>query len=1071
MRKALLLVVALFTMTLSFEVSAQQRVITGKVISDEDGLGLPGATVLVKGTTVGTTTDLDGNYSINVPAGSDVLIFSFVGLQTSEEAIGNRTVINITLTTDASQLSEVVVTAIGIEREKKALGYGVTSVGNEQLENRPEQDVARVLQGKVPGVNITSTNGMSGSGTNMVIRGYSSATGSNQPLFVVDGVPFNTATNSTNGFSTGGATTSSRFLDIDPNNIESMSVLKGLSATVLYGDQGRNGVILITTKSGASKRKAAEVTINQSVFSNKAASLPTYGTVYGNGFQQAPGFFFSNFGPRMDQGLTVNHPYATSSVASVREAFPEFWVDGIVGGTPVQYEYKAYEDPSTAFFQTGLVANTSIQIAGGSDRTGYSASFGYTDDEGFTPGNELKKYNFGLGINSAVTDKLSVNSSFTFAITDLQSPPVNASFGSGPNGGIPSVFAHVLYTPRSVDLAGLPFENPVDKSSVYYRGGNDIVNPNWLVKNYVNTSDVQRFFNSTSLNYDITDNFSVTYRLGLDTYTETQEAQYNKGGPSSSLATTSGYYRTINMMNTIWNQDLIINWKKEFSEKFGMSALIGGNSRYDYYEQVGVASQGQLAFGLFRHSNFTNSSSNDAYTGNTMNFTQEERRMGIYANVTLDYSNFLYFNLSARNDWTSTVEPENRRILYPGASVSFIPSTAFNWNSSTVNDLKLRLAYGTSAGFPPPYRTRNILAQSARAFDVNGQVTQTHAVANRLGNPNLKPELHEELEFGVEAVMFNNKLRFDLSLYEKNTNDLITNSPIDPSTGFTTTQINIGKIRNRGIEFQATVTPISTASGFRWESTVNWSMYRTKTISLGGGLEEIVVAGFTTLGNFAIPGQPFNVIKGIGFDRDEQTGQPIILSNGLHKPTSDLVVLGDPNPRWNGSWINTFSYKGFTLNAMLEYRHKGDVFSNTVTATLARGVTKDPVADRELTFIMPGVKEDGTPNDYQITASDYFFGGYQGATDEPNIFDGSMIRLRELSLGYELPSSLMAKTPFKRASVAVSGSNLWFKALNFPPNMNFDVDVLGTGVGNGLGFDFVTGPSSRRFGGTVTLTF
>jgi TonB-dependent SusC/RagA subfamily outer membrane receptor len=245
MRKALLFVVALFTLTFSYEVMAQQRVITGKVISDEDGLGLPGATVLVKGTTVGTTTDLDGNYSIGVPAGSDVLIFSFVGLTTSEETIGNRSVINITLTPDASQLSEVVVTAIGIEREKKALGYAVTSVDNAQLENRPETDVARVLQGKVPGVNITSTNGMSGSGTNMVIRGYSSATGSNQPLFVVDGVPFNTSTNAQNGFTTGGATTSSRFLDIDPNNIESMSVLKGLSATVLYGDQGRNGVILI----------------------------------------------------------------------------------------------------------------------------------------------------------------------------------------------------------------------------------------------------------------------------------------------------------------------------------------------------------------------------------------------------------------------------------------------------------------------------------------------------------------------------------------------------------------------------------------------------------------------------------------------------------------------------------------------------------------------------------------------------------------------------------------------------------------------------------------------------------
>ncbi|TFV96152.1 SusC/RagA family TonB-linked outer membrane protein [Algoriphagus kandeliae] len=1071
MRKALLFVVALFTMMLSYEVSAQQRVITGQVISDEDGLGLPGATVLVKGTTVGTTTDLDGNYSISVPEGGEILIFSFVGLETKEEVIGNRTVINVTLTTDAAQLSEVVVTAIGIEREKKALGYAVTSVGNEQLENRPEQDVARVLQGKVPGVNITSTNGMSGSGTNMVIRGYSSATGSNQPLFVVDGVPFNTSTNNQNGFTTGGATTSSRFLDIDPNNIESISVLKGLSATVLYGDQGRNGVILITTKSGASKRKAAEVTINQSIFTNEAASLPTYGTTYGNGFQQAPGFFFSNFGPRMDQGLTVNHPYATSSVQKVREAFPQFWVDGIVGGTPVQYEYKSYADPSQIFFQTGLISNTSVQIAGGSDRTGFNASFGYTDEEGFTPGNNLKKYNFGLGINSAVNDKLSVKSSFTFAITDLESPPVNAAFGSGPSGGIPSVFAHVLYTPRSVDLGGLPFENPIDRSSVYYRGGNDIVNPNWLVKYYQNTSDVQRFFNSTSLIYDINDDFSVTYRIGLDTYTELQELRYNRGGPSASLATTSGYYRSVNVQNTIWNQDLIINWKKQFSDKFGMSALIGGNSRYDSYAQNGVASQGQLAFGLFRHSNFTNSSSNDAYSGSNLNFTQEERRMGVYANVTLDYSNYLYFNLSARNDWTSTVEPENRRILYPGASVSFIPSTAFNWNSSTVNDLKLRLGYGTSAGFPAPYRTRNVLVQSARAFDRDGSVTQTHSVSNVLGNPNLKPELHEEIEFGVEGVMFNNKLRFDLSLYQKNTRDLITQSPIDPSTGFTSTAINIGKIRTRGIEFQATVTPVSTASGFEWNSTINWGMYRSVTVELGAGLDEIVVAGFTTLGNFAIPGEPFNVIKGIGFERDEQTGQPIVLSNGIYKPAADLQILGDPNPRWNGSWINSFSYKGFTLNAMLEYRHKGAVFSNTVTATLARGVTKDPVVDREFAFIMPGVKEDGTPNDIMITASDYFFSGYQGATDEPNVFDGSMVRLRELSLGYELPSTLMAKTPFKRASIALSGTNLWFLALNFPPNMNYDVDVLGTGVGNGLGFDFVTGPSSRRFGGTVTLTF
>ncbi|MFD2201604.1 SusC/RagA family TonB-linked outer membrane protein [Shivajiella indica] len=1076
MRKALLFVIALFTMALTFEVSAQQRVITGKVISDEDGLGLPGASVLVKGTTIGTTTDLDGNYSISVPEGSNVLIFSFVGLKTQEEAIGNRSVINITLAVDASQLSEVVVTAIGIEKEKKALGYAVTTVGDEQIQNRPEADVSRVLQGKVAGVNITATNGLSGSGTNIIIRGYSSATGSNQPLFVVDGVPFNTNTNTTNGFTTGGATTSSRFLDIDPNNIENVSVLKGLSATVLYGDQGRNGVILITTKSGASKRRAAEVTINQSLFSNKAASLPSYGQFYGNGFQQQPGLFFSNFGPRLDIGLQTNHPIASSGSASIRNAFPEFFVpnaDGTPSTTPIRYDFKAYEDVTTAFFQTGLVSNTSVQLSGSSDRTGFSASFGYTNDEGFLPGNNLEKFNFGLGVNSAITDKFSVNSSFTFAITDLLSPPVNAAYGSGPSGGIPSAFANTLYVPRSYDLKNLPYTNPTDGSNVHYRSNGDQLNPYWLVENYVNQSKVNRFFNSTSLNYDFNDKFSATYRIGLDTYSESRESRYNKGGRGGvSTLIDTGYYKSVYITNTIWNQDLVFTYRTDLSDKIGFSALLGGNSRYDVYTQDGLVSTGQLALNLFRHSNFLQASSRDPLNNVPLQYNEEQRRMGIYANVTLDYDDYLFLNLSARNDWTSTVEPENQRILYPGASVSFLPSQAFNWNSSTVNDLKLRFGYGTSAGFPSPYSTRNILNQNARAFqNVAGSLFQTQSVSTTLGNPNLKPELHEEIEFGVESTMFNNKLRFDLSLYQKNTRNLITNSPIDPATGFTSTAVNIGRIRNRGIEFQATATPVSRPSGFTWESIVNFTLYRTVTMELTEGLDEIVVAGFTDLGNFAIPGKPFNIIKGTGFARDEQTGQPIVLPSGDYQTAAELVELGDPNPAWTGSWINTFRYKGFFFNFMLEYRHRGVIYSNTVTATLARGVTKDPVVDRELTFILPGVKQDGTPNDIQVTAANYFFNQYHTGADESNVFDGSAIRLRELSIGYDIPSSLISKTPFKRASVALSGTNLWFKALNFPPNMNYDPDVLGLGVGNGLGFDFVTGPSSRRLGGTVTLTF
>lgn len=1076
MRKALLFVIALFTMALTYEVSAQQRVITGKVISEEDGLGLPGASVLVKGTTIGTTTDLDGNYSINVPDGSNTLIYSFVGLTTQEQNIGNRSVINITLLVDAATLGEVVVTAIGIEKDKKALGYAVSTVGEELIQNRPEADVSRVLQGKVAGVNITATNGMSGSGTNIIIRGYSSATGSNQPLFVVDGVPFSSGTNATGGFTSGGAATSSRFLDIDPNNIENVSVLKGLSATVLYGDQGRNGVILITTKSGTRKRKAAEVTINQSVFGNQAASLPTFGNEYGNGFQQQPGLFFSNYGPRLDIGLQTAHPIASSAIPEIRSAFPEYFVpnpDGTPSTTPIRYDYRAYEDVGSVFFRTGMVSNTSIQISGGSDRTSFNASFGYTDEQGYVPGNNLNKFNFGLGINSAVSDKMTINSSFTFARTDLVTPPINAAFGSGPSGGIPSVFANTLYLPRNIDLRNWPTEIPTNRGSVLHRGGNDQVNPIWMSRNMLDYSVVDRFFNSTSVNYDFNDKFSVTYRLGLDTYTEQREAQYNKNaGRGVSPLVNSGYYRSISIRNTIWNQDLIFNYRTQFSEKVGFSALLGANLRFDEFERSGLASSNQLAFGLFNHGNFLEVSSRDPLNGLVFDRIVQERRQGIYANVTLDYNDYLFFNLSARNDWTSTVEPENRRILYPGASVSFLPSQAFNWNSATVNDLKLRFGYGTSAGFPSPYRTRNILLQSPRAFiNTAGTLFQSQTLGNSLGNPALQPELHEEFEFGVEGTMFNNKLRFDLSLYQKNTRNLITDAPIDPATGFTASLINIGRIRNRGIEFQATATPISRPSGFSWESIVNFTLYRAVTVELGEGLDEIVVAGFTNLGNFAIPGQPFNIIKGQVIRRDEQSGQPIVLPNGDYETDPELGILGDPNPAWTGSWINTFRYKGLFLNVMMEYRHRGVIFSNTVTATLARGVTKDPVIDRELTFILPGVQQDGTPNDVQVTASNYFFNAYHTGPDEPNVFDGSVVRLRELSLGYDIPSSIISRTPFRRASVALSGTNLWFRALNFPPNMNFDPDVLGTGVGNGLGFDFVTGASSRRFGGTVTLTF
>jgi outer membrane receptor protein involved in Fe transport len=627
----------------------------------------------------------------------------------------------------------------------------------------------------------------------------------------------------------------------------------------------------------------------------------------------------------------------------------------------------------------------------------------------------------------------------------------------------------VFYTPRSVDL-NWPFETPITKRSIYYRGGNDIVNPKWAAKYYSNTSEVSRFFNSTSLNYDISPNLVATYRFGLDTYREVQETKLNRGGPSTSPIVLNGSYQTVNITNTIFNQDFILTYSKELSSKVKMDVLAGFNTRNDFYRQDGIASQTQLAFDLFRHTNFVESASRNLFTGGSLNLTEEQQRMGAYLQATLDYSGFFFVNLSGRHDWTSTVEKENRTILYPGASVSFIPTDAFDIKSNTLSYLKFRLGFGSSAGFPSPYNTRTVLGQNARGFvNSTGSSFTTHTLSNTLGNPNLKPELHQELEAGTEMKLFNNRLSVDFSVYNKNTRNLITFASLDPATGYTGTNINIGRVQNKGIEAVINGDVLKTASGLVWSATLNYNLYRSITRELADGFDQIPVAGFTDVGNFAIPGQPFNIIQGTPILRDS-LGNRVVSGTGQYLAAGNIGILGDPNPRYTASLINSVSYKGFTLSFMFEYRHKGAIVSYTTAALLARGVSEDVGFVRELPMILPGVKQDGTPNDIMVTASGYTFDNYF-FTEEAAVWDGTTIRLREASISYDLPKNIMSKTPFKAASIALSGTNLWFNAVNFPKYTNFDTDMLSLGVGNGLGFDYLTGPSARRFGGTLKLSF
>ncbi len=1062
--KKLSLVLTLVLFVVGF--TTAQRTLTGSVV-DENGEPLIGATILVKNTSRGTVTDVDGTFSIDVPeTEQSVLVVSYTGYESKEVAVGEA-VDNLTveLSSTVEELTEVVVTGLGIEREKKALGYAVTTLSSRDIQARPEGDVARLLRGKAPGVDITQTSGMAGTGTNVIIRGYSSITGSNQPLFVIDGVPFNTSTNNDEGFTTGGATASSRFLDLDPNNIEEVSILKGLSATVLYGEAGRNGVILITTKNGkagADLDKKTEVRVIQSVTRTEIANLPEYQNSYGNGFSGNFGWFFSNWGPAFDvrgsNGIaedgTIEHPYDQDRYNS---AFPEF--DG------ARYEYRPYESVEN-FFEAGLSTNTSLSIENRvGENTTVSATYSYLNDEGFTPNldamrgggpsNFLEKHNFGLGAQTKLDNGLQLRGTFNYVNSQRRVPVTDDAFGGAGSG----LFAALLFTPRSVDLMGLPYQNPIDGSQVYYRRGSTIPNPRWVLNNAGEDETIQRFFGKLEASYEITPWLNAVYRVGIDQYQQRNDRNYNKG---SGADFDDGIMQTSNRQNRITDQVANLLYDFRLSDNFTLDGVIGANFRKEVLNLQRTESTQQLVYGLFTHDNFINN------TSLTRKF--EENNIGVYGTASLGFRNFLYLNLQARNDWTSTLEKDNRSILYPSASLSFIPTDAFPnlTNSQLLNYFKVRVGYGTSAGYPDPYQTRNTLATIVRAYQTQGgAILNRNSVSNRLGNRDLTPELHSEIELGIEARFLYNRIGVDLSLYDKNSDDLIIDLDLDPATGFTNTTVNAAEIVNRGIELGLNFVPVR--GPFTWEFTLNYTRNRSEVLRIAEGVDQIPIAGFTNLGNFAVVGEQYGIMQGTGFNR-APSGELLVNSVGSYTAAAGLQIIGDPNPNYTANWINNFSWKGLSFNFHWQYTDGGDLYSSTVQALLARGNTTDTDVDRFLPIILPGEKADGEPNDIQTYIGDVFFDAYFGA-DEGGVFDATVIRLREVSLSYELPQSLLTNTPFGNVSLQLIGRNLFYNAPNFPEGMNFDPEVLSLGVGNGRGFDFRTAPTSKHYGVTLSATF
>ncbi len=1093
MKKNLLL--SLLGVIMSFAVMAQGKKITGKVTSSDDGSGLPGVTVQVKGTSKGSQTDIEGNYSIEAASGS-TLVFSFVGMNTQEVKLGNQSVVNVSLGADTKQLSEVVVTAIGIQREKKALAYAVSNVNAESLQQRSEPDALRALNGKVPGVNIISGGGAPGQATRITIRGANSFAGNNQPLFVVDGIPFDNSVNATDGFNQN-TVTSNRAYDIDPNNVESMTILKGAAASALYGSRAANGVVVITTKAGSKNaKKGLEVTYNSSYSTEKISTVPEYQDSYTQGSNQTyNGGFIGNWGSafpaevdRINQSLgferyskIIDGNYAAGYVpnpltgvaygaARYKTAFPEF-LDANGNATP--YELKPY-DIIGGFFRRGSVVENSFNISSTGDKTTISAGASRMTNQGIIPNSGADRTTLNFGGNATLANKLNLSGNVNYVNTNQNSPQSGAGYYAD-YGGLAasgSIYSRLFYLPRNFDLNGLPFENPVTGANVFYRA---LDNPLWTAKYNTYTSKVNRVFGNMALTYDVTPWLNLTAKGGVNTYDETRREVYRPGGNSVPL----GQVARRSITNTELDFTFLASANKDISEKINMRLLAGFNANQRYKNISSTLGQTIIDPNLL------------ILGGTNTQFASEfqslRRLYGFFAEYGASYNNYAFLTATIRNDHSSTLPAANNSYLYPSLSGSFIFTEAFKLPTNILSFGKIRANVAKVGKDADPYQVFTSYNFAVQYY--NASPISATRLPSTLSNANLKPEFTTEYEIGTELQFFKNRIGVDLAYFNRVSTDLIVTARIPTSSGFDFKATNAGKIINRGWELGLNLVPIKLNNGFTWNSFIAYTRLRSEVADAGPSGELFLGGtGLSSTGTMHRNGFPYGMIYGSRNARDDQGNVLISPTTGLplQEPTSQ--ILANPAPNFTVGWTNTFSFKGFNLSVLMDYRDGGSMFSATAASLLLRGQLKFS-EDREGMRVIPGIL--GDPQTYKplldeagktikntipMTAFQSHFSNGYGAygADETNIYDITTIRLREVSLGYNIPKAFLKKTlPFIGGlRVSVSGRNLWFKSPNMLTGLNFDPEVLSNFADSNIqGFDLGAAPSTRRFGANLSVSF
>ena len=1060
--------------------AAQVTTVRGIVTTEEDGEPVIGASVIVKGTSLGTVTDVNGRFELSgLPPSATRLLISYISLMAKEVAIAPQ--VSVTLKSDTHLLDEVVVTALGISREKKALGYTAQEVKQDALVQGKDNNLLNSLSGKIAGVRITNTQGDVGS-SRIVIRGETSIAGENQPLFIVDGIPVD---NSQLNARSSGRDFKNAIADLNPEDIKTLTVLKGPNAAALYGARAAHGAIVITTKGGDKRQKGIGITLHSSTQVSFVATLPEFQNLFGQG---AGGRFSyvdgkgagvndgvdESWGPRLDIGLLI----------------PQFDSPLDADGNRVATPWVSHPNNVRDYFRMGISTNNGISVARGDDKYQFRVGYNYEKQVSIVPDAGTNKTNISLNTDYHLAKWIVVGATANYIVYTAPSLPGSAT-PSGSNVRSNSPMLQFLWFGRQVDTNSLKADYTRNWNSSYYD------NPFWSASYNTQSQERHRLIGDLHAEFRLTDGLNVRFRTSTDWYNDRRKSKVKWGsaGAGSPYGSYAEDAYTVKENNT----EVLATYIKQLNKNWGIDALLGFNVRNKQYENNYQAAPRLAVADLYTLTNSRDplTSSNDFY---------RLRQYGLYGSIQLDYRRWAFLNITGRNDWSSTLPVDNNSYFYPSVTASVLLSEAFGWRSKAVNYLKIRGGWSQVGADANPYQLATVFT-SETAF--NGNPLQSSSTIGM--NPNLKPEKTSSIEAGFEAAFWDNRLCLDFTHYKTDSRNQILKLATTAASGYTSQVRNAGHIRNRGYEIQLGAVPIQTSKGFRWNLDLNYGANSSKVVKLD---DEGLITSYRLYSSgiqiLASVGEAYGTLFGTSYVRDAN-GNVVVDANGLPKISTTNKTLGKFTPDWTGGISNTFSYRSLSLSFLIDASGGGSIFSNTNKTGKYTGVLANTLSGRDAEhgglwyytaamgnnvrlpespsysvssdglyyaqvngqstrvyqdgIMVEGVTESGSKNEEVVSAEKYYHRIYSIA--EANVYDASYVKLREVALSYRLPRLWTQKLHLQEASVTLTGRNLWTIYKSVP---NIDPESALT-TGNAQGVEAYSLPTTRSFGVNLSVKF